>query len=126
MKQKTGRGELKIIERKPKAEEEERRSKGHRSKWHHKAVEKLRQARRCEQAADSIGFKNKPESKDKQQEYQTLNEDAFTAITKHIDKHDEEERRFAGELNEQFARKSMGTMQIPHVEATNRTNPPNT
>ena len=50
MKQKTGRGELKIIEKKQKAEEEERRSKGHRSKWHHKAVEKLRQARRCEEA----------------------------------------------------------------------------
>ena len=63
MKQKTGRGELKIIEKKAKAEEEERRSKGQRSKWHHKAVEKLRQARRCEQAAYRIGINNKPESK---------------------------------------------------------------
>ena len=97
MKQKTGRGELNIIERKPKAEEEERRSKGHRNKWHHKAIEKLRQARGCEQAAYRIGIKDKPESKGRQQEYQNLNGDAFNAITKHIDNHDEEERHFAGE-----------------------------
>jgi hypothetical protein len=116
MKQNTGRGELKIIERKPKAEEEERRSKGHRSKWHHKAVEKLRQARRCEQAAYRIGIKDKLESKGKQQEYQNLNDAAFNAITKHIDRHDEEERNFAGESNERFAGRGMDTMQIPMLK----------
>ena len=45
MEQKTGRGELKIIENKPKAEEEERKNRGHRSKWYYKDIGKLRQAR---------------------------------------------------------------------------------
>ena len=62
-KKNTGRGELKIIEKKPKAEEGAREAQGPKNQWYYQAVEKLRQARRCEQAAYRISIKDKGEAR---------------------------------------------------------------
>ena len=73
-KQNVGRGELKIIEKKPKAEEEARGAQGPKNRWYYQAVEKLRQARRCEQAAYRISIKEKGNGKKNEEEYWKLNE----------------------------------------------------
>ena len=83
-KRSVGRGELKIIEKKQKAQEEERETKRPRNRWYYQAVEKLRQARRCEQAAYRIRIKGKESKKEKEEEYWNLNEAAFAKIIKEV------------------------------------------
>ena len=43
---------------------------------------KLRQARRCEQAAYRIGIRYKPGSIGKEEEYQKLNDESFLKVLK--------------------------------------------
>ena len=62
-----------------------------KNRWYYQAVEKLRQARRCEQAAYRISIKGKEGNKEKEQEYWSLNEAAFGKILKEVDRHDDEE-----------------------------------
>jgi len=115
-KKSVGRGELKIIEKKPKAEEEERKPQESRNQWYYQAVEKLRQARRCEQAAYRISIKDKESGRKNEEEYTKLNEAAFEKIIKKADVHDEEERNFAQAIKQGFAGRPMNTMQIPMLK----------
>ena len=90
---------MEIIEKKPNSEEEEKKGRCPRNKWYFKAVEHLKQARRCEQAAYRIGIKDKEENHNKQEEYRSLNEAAYEAVARRIDVHDEEERCFVNNNN---------------------------
>ena len=124
MKKKIGRGQLKIIEKTPKVEEEDKQGRCPRNKWYYKAVENLKQARRCEQAAYRIGIKDKAGNEKKQEEYKGLNEAAYEVIAKHIDVHDQQEIGFKNDLQEKFAGKDLNTMQIPMLKKASGEVPP--
>ena len=116
MKKHIGRGQLKIIEKTPKVEEEEKQGRCPRNRWYFKAVDNLKQARRCEQAAYRIGIKDKEGNRSNQEEHRCLNGVAYETIAKHIDVHGQEERNFKNNLQDNFAGKDFNTMQIPMLK----------
>ena len=92
-----GRGEVKISKMKPKIKTKVERDKSIRNCEMYKAIEYLKQGRRCEQINHRIE-RGKEANEGKKAKYSNLNKEAAELIIKHLDLKDEKDKDFKAKI----------------------------
>lgn len=111
-KQITGRGKVTIVNKIPTTTAKS--DKEIWNKWYYKAVDKLRQARRCDQIAYRIQkYHGDKDDEDKKAKYQQLNKEAWSNISKNYTEMDDEEKDFVDKMAKRIEKNSMNMMDVP-------------